>query len=122
MTEGIVIFFLALGLLNRKLQLALNFPHEEIVNDDIVGRCVHLIPDLDDFELLLHGLAGVQQVHRFENTDKGVLVALELRPDEIVHSKVDQIEVLLALVCHNPSAGSEEMVNEKICVVKHQGS
>ena len=65
MAEGIIIFFLALGLLNRKLQLALNFPHEEVVDDNVVGRSVHLITDLDDFELLLHGLFGVQQVHCF---------------------------------------------------------
>ena len=65
MAEGIVIFFLSFGLLNRKLQLTLNFPHEEIVDNNVVGRSVHLIADLDDFELLLHGLAGIQQVHCF---------------------------------------------------------
>ena len=91
MAEGIIIFFLSFGLLNRKLQLALNFPHEEIVDNNVVGRSVHLIADLDDFEFLLHGLAGIQQVHCFENTDKGVLVALKLRPYEIVHSKMDQV-------------------------------
>ena len=35
---------------------------------------------------------------------------------------MDQIEVLLALTCHYPPTSSEEMVNEKIGVVKHQGS
>ena len=40
MTESIIIFLLALCLLNRQLQLTLHFPVEKIIDHNVIGRII----------------------------------------------------------------------------------
>ena len=77
MTESIIIFLLALRLLNGQLQLALNFPVEKIVDHDIVGRVIQFIFDPDDSEPIAHERSAIKKVHSFQHTQEGILAALK---------------------------------------------
>lgn len=94
--EDIIVLFLALRLLNGQLQLALDFPHEEVVDDNVVGRGIKLIFYSYKFELAFHAVAAVEHVHRPQQTDKLCFSALELGAHEVGNSEDDQIEVMVS--------------------------
>ena len=77
-TEGVVVLFLALCILNRKLKLALNLPHKEVIDHHIVGWVIQFVPDPHYFKFALHILAVIQNVYRFQKSDKSALTALVL--------------------------------------------
>ncbi len=54
MAEGKVVFFLASWFLDGELKFALDPPHEQVVDDDIVGGIVHFVLDAYKFELSPH--------------------------------------------------------------------
>jgi len=54
MTEGIVMFLFSFGILNRQLKLTLDLTHKEVVNNDVVGGFIKFVPDLYNFEFVLH--------------------------------------------------------------------
>ena len=76
-TKSIVIFFLALHILNRKLKLTFYFSHKNIVDHDVVGRVIQFVLDPDNPETVVHERTTIHEVHSLQNTDEGVLVALE---------------------------------------------
>ena len=76
MTEDIVVFLFSLGFLDGKLQLALYFPHKQIVNDNIVGWIVQFIFYSDQSELASHSLTTIKHVHRSKNANKAALATL----------------------------------------------
>ena len=80
MTEGVVALLLPRWLLNGQLQLALDLSHEEIVDNDVVGRLVQFVLDPDQFELALHALAifVIQSVHSFQEAYEATLATLVL--------------------------------------------
>ena len=78
MAEGIVIFLFSFWLLNGELQQARNLSHEKIVDDDVIGRVTQLVFNPSQFELPLHALVLVEEVHSLEDVDKPTLAALQL--------------------------------------------
>jgi hypothetical protein len=101
MAESIVVFFLALDLLDGQLQLALHFPHKEIVNHDVIGRLIQLVLDPHQLELTMHRVAAVKQIHSFEHVDEDRLGALQLRSHKIADSEDHQVDVLETTLGHD---------------------
>ena len=66
MAEGVVIFLLAFGFLDGELEFALNFSHEKIVDNNVVGWLIKFIPDLHDFKFVLHRLLAIKKIHIFQ--------------------------------------------------------
>ena len=91
--EGIVIFLFSFWLLNGELQLARNLSHEEVVDDDITGRVIQFVFDPGQFELSLHALVLVEEVHSFEDVDKGTLAALQFRPHDVPDLESHQVDI-----------------------------
>ena len=120
MTESIIIFLLALRLLNGQLQLALNFPVEKIVDHDIVGRVIQFIFDPDDSEAIAHERSAVKKVHRFQHTQEGVLAALEFRSHQIAHPENKQIYILITLLGQYVLSCFEQVMDKHIGVTQHQ--
>jgi hypothetical protein len=93
--EGIVLFLFGFWLLNRKLKLALYFPHEEIYNHYVVSWIVKFIFYHHNFELILHDLAFVHNVHGIQQTNKCAFFTFQFRPHQVVNPKAYQIYSLL---------------------------
>ena len=121
MAEGIVVLLPALGFVDGELQFALDPPHEEVVDHDVVGGVVEFVLDPDQFELSLHGLAVVEQVHGPEDVDEGVLRALELGPHEVGDPEHHDVDVLFVLVGKDALAGLQQVVYKHVGVVHHEG-
>ena len=66
MTKGIIIFLFAFGLLDGELKLTLNFSHEKVVDNNIVGWFIKFIPDLHDFKFILHWFLTIKKIHIFK--------------------------------------------------------
>ena len=121
MTEGVVVLFPALGLVDGELQLALDPPHEEVVDHDVVGGVVEFVLDPDQLELALHGLAVVEQVHGPEDVDEGVLGALELGPHEVGDPEHHNIDVLLVLVGEDALPRLQQVMYQHVRIIHHEG-
>ena len=97
MTESIVTFLLPFHLLNRQLQLALDLPHEEVVDDDVVSRAIQFVLDPDQFELALHALTIliVQSIHSLQEVDEATFTALIFRPQQITDVESNKVKILI---------------------------
>lgn len=76
MIEGLVIFLPSFGLMDGKLKLALNLPHEKIVDHNIIRGLVKFVFNSDYFELVSHLLAIIKEIHSFQDTDEGIFPAV----------------------------------------------
>ena len=61
-TKHIIILFLPFGLVNWKLQLALNSSHEKVVNHNIIGWLVKFVSDPSQLKLSSHDLVVVKKI------------------------------------------------------------
>lgn len=66
MAKCVVVFKYVIWFLDGKLQLALHFPHKEIVDDDVIGRFIQLVLDSDQTEVFLDLWFFVQQIHNIQ--------------------------------------------------------
>ena len=121
MTEYIVVFLFSFSLLNWKLQLALNFPHKQIVNDNIVGWIVQFIFNSDEFELAPHSLTAIKHVHRSKYANKTALATLQFRTKNVTYFKDNQIDILVFLVCVYILTSFQKMMDEDVGVAEHEG-
>ena len=87
MAECIIAFLLSFRLLNGELEFALNFPHEEVVDHNVVGRIVQFVLDSDQSEFALHALILIEKIDRLQQADEPTLGALQFRSHDIADSE-----------------------------------
>jgi hypothetical protein len=118
----VVVLLLALGLLDVQLQLALDPAHEEVVDHDVVSRVVQLVLDAHQLEEPPHLGAVVEVVHGVEQADEAALRALQFRPQQVAHPERHQVYVVPTFICRYFLSCPEEVVDEGVDVLEHEGS
>ena len=119
-TEGIVIFLFSFWLLNGELQLTRNLSHEEIVDNDVVSRIVQLVFDPGQFELPLHALVLIKEVHSLEDVDKSTLAALQLRPHDVPDLESHQVDIEIVMMGVLLYSHFQQRMNQTVDVAQHQ--
>jgi hypothetical protein len=94
----IIVLVLIVNLLHWQLQLTLHLPHEHIVYQHIIILHIQFVLNAHQFELPLHLLTTVQLTQSIHDINKTPLVALQLRSQQITHTKNSQIEILLSVL------------------------
>ena len=125
-TEGVVVFLFLVHVLNRKLQLALNFPHEEIVYHDVVGRFIQLVLDSHQLELPDHIFAFIKNVHSSQQADESALAALVLGSHQVADFEADQVHIFFCADTiferRDLTPRLQQVMNKNVCVFQHERS
>ena len=121
MTKDIVIFLFSFGFLDGELQLALNFPHKQVVDDNIVSWIVKFIFYSYQSKLTSHSLTTIKHIHCSKNAYKAALATLQFRTKNVAYFKDHQIYILVFLVCIYVLTGFQKVMNENIGVTEHEG-
>jgi len=98
MIKFIIVLIFVIHLLHWYLELALHLSHEHIVYQHIIIPHIQFVLNAHQFELPLHLLGTVQLTQSIHDINKTPLVALQLRSQQITHTKNDQIEIILSAV------------------------
>ena len=114
MAEGVIAFLLSFGLLNGELEFALNFPHEEVVDHNVVGRIVQFVLDSDQSEFALHALILIEKIDRLQQADEPTLGALQFRSHYIADSEWNEINALSLFVSPYMFSSKNQVMDENI--------
>ena len=120
MTKNVIIFLHPFGLLDRKLEFALHFSQEKIVDDNVICLLIEFVLDSDQFKFILHAGLIVQKIDCPQETDKTVFAAFVFSSHDVAHSENNQIKILLSFACQHIFSCLQKMVNHEGGVLHHQ--